>query len=111
MIGLTKTVAMEAGPFNVRVNAICPGSVSGPRIEQVIQNDAIARGVTANEIKEAYLNQVSLHRFVDAQDVANTALFLASEYGKTISGQTLGVDGHTESLSRPVIIYKDKNEN
>jgi NAD(P)-dependent dehydrogenase (short-subunit alcohol dehydrogenase family) len=111
MIGLTKTVAMEVGSFNIRVNAICPGSVGGSRIEQVIQNDANARGVAANEIKESYLNQVSLHRFVDAQDVANTVLFLASEYGKTISGQTLGVDGHTESLSSPIIIYKDKNEN
>ena len=40
MIGLTKTWAMELGPFGVRVNAICPGSVNGPRIESVIANDA-----------------------------------------------------------------------
>jgi NAD(P)-dependent dehydrogenase (short-subunit alcohol dehydrogenase family) len=109
MIGMTKTIAMETGPFNIRVNAICPGSVTGSRIEKVIQNDAIASGISKEEIKKLYLNQVSLHTFVDAQDIANTALFLASEYGKTISGQTFGVDGNTESLSRPIIIYKEKN--
>jgi len=111
MIGMTKTVAMETGPFNIRVNAICPGSVTGSRIEEVIENDAIARGISKEDIREFYLNQVSLHTFVDAQDVANTALFLASEYGKSISGQILGVDGNTESLSRPIIIDKAKNNN
>jgi NAD(P)-dependent dehydrogenase (short-subunit alcohol dehydrogenase family) len=111
IIGMTKTVAMEAGPFKIRVNAICPGSVQGPRIENVIEADAVSRGISPDEIRDAYLKQVSLHTFVDAEDVANTALFLASEYGATISGQTLGVDGHSETLTHPIVIYKDKEEN
>ena len=111
MIGLTKTVAMETGPYNIRVNAICPGSVSGPRIERVIEKDAVSRGVSSDEIRQTYLNQISLHTFVDAQDVANTAVFLASKYGKTISGQTLGVDGHTESLSNPLVYNKSNIQN
>lgn len=107
MIGMTKTIAMEAGSFNIRVNAICPGSVKGPRIEQVIKNDAKIRGVAPEIIRQTYLNQVSLRTFVDAQDIANTAVYLASKYGKNISGQTIGVDGHTESLSNPTNL---KNE-
>jgi len=102
MIGLTKTIAMEAGSFNIRVNEICPGSVNGPRIEQVIKNDAKTRGIDPEKIRQTYLNQVSLHTFIDAHDIANIALFLASPYGKNISGQTIGVDGHTESLSNPI---------
>ena len=105
MIGLTKTVAMETGPFNIRINAICPGSVKGPRIEKVIENAAISQGVSPEQLKQTYLNQVSLKTFVDAQDVANTAVFLASEYGNTISGQVLGIDGHTETLSIPNMIH------
>jgi NAD(P)-dependent dehydrogenase (short-subunit alcohol dehydrogenase family) len=99
LIGLTKTLAMELGPFGIRVNAICPGSVEGKRIEQVIEREAREQGRTPDEIRNAYLRQTSMRRFIDAQDVANMALFLASDSGKSISGQAMGVDGHTESLS------------
>jgi NAD(P)-dependent dehydrogenase (short-subunit alcohol dehydrogenase family) len=99
LIGLTKTLAMELGPFGIRVNAICPGSVEGKRIEQVIEREAREQGRTPDEIRNAYLRQTSMRRFIDAQDVANMALFLASDSGKSISGQAIGVDGHTESLS------------
>jgi NAD(P)-dependent dehydrogenase (short-subunit alcohol dehydrogenase family) len=99
MVGLTKTWAMELGPEGIRVNAICPGSVNGDRIEGVIARDAAARGVSAEEIKAVYARQSSMRCFVDAQDVANMALFLASDLGANISGQALGIDGHTEGLS------------
>jgi NAD(P)-dependent dehydrogenase (short-subunit alcohol dehydrogenase family) len=99
LLGLTKTLAMELGPQGIRVNAICPGSIKGPRIDGVIERDAAARGMTAAQIRKVYERQVSLRQFVDAEDVANTAFFLASPQGKMISGQILGVDGHTESLS------------
>ena len=99
VIGLTKTLAMELGGENIRVNAICPGSVSGNRIEQVIQADALEQGKTVEEIKELYVKQVSMKTFVEPEDVANLALFLTSPYGRYISGQAIGIDGHTEGLT------------
>lgn len=99
IIGLTKTWAMELGPDNIRVNALCPGSVNGPRIDNVIKKDARERGVSEQHIRDVYQRQSSMRLFVDAEDVANMAMFLTSDLGKTISGQAIGVDGHTEGLS------------
>jgi NAD(P)-dependent dehydrogenase (short-subunit alcohol dehydrogenase family) len=99
LIGFMKTLAMELGPHRIRVNAICPGSVRGPRIDGVIERDAAKRGLAAAEICRVYERQTSLRSFVDAGDIANAAYFLASPQGAMISGQALGVDGHTESLS------------
>ncbi len=99
MIGFTKTLAMELGPYNIRVNAICPGSVSGRRIEAVIERDAAQQGITQEEVRRRYARQTSLRCFVDPEDVAAMVLFLASDAGAKISGQAIGVDGHTESLA------------
>ncbi|MGQ0429809.1 MAG: SDR family oxidoreductase [Gammaproteobacteria bacterium] len=99
LIGFAKTLAMELGPHGIRVNAICPGSVRGPRIDGVIERAAAQRGRSAAEIRRLYERQTSLRSFVSAEDIANTAFFLASDQGAMISGQALGVDGHTESLS------------
>ena len=98
VIGLTKTLAMELGPYGIRVNAICPGSVSGPRMDQVIAADAAARGRDPADIREAYAAQNSMHTYVDGQDIANMALFVCSDAGVKISGQALCVDGHTETI-------------
>ncbi len=99
LIGFTKTLAMELGPDGIRVNAICPSSVEGPRIDAVIERDAQRRGKSAAEIRDLYLRQSSLRCFIGAEDVANLALFLTSDAGAKISGQALGLDGHTESLA------------
>ncbi len=99
IVGLTKTWAMELGPHNIRVNAICPGSVAGPRIDSVIERDAAERGMTENEIRDVYQRQSSMRDFVGAEDITNMALYLTSELGAMVSGQALGIDGHTESLS------------
>ena len=99
VIGLTKTMAMELGGSNIRVNAICPGSVEGPRIDRVIRKDAQARGKSIEEIRDLYTRQTSLRRFIDPQEIAHMAVFLASKLGRSMSGQVLSVDGHTESLS------------
>ena len=99
ILGLTKTLAMELGPHGIRVNTICPGSVEGERVDAVIERDARSRGVTAEEIRNVYIRQASLRTFIDADDVANLALFLASDLSSKISGQAIGVDGHTETLT------------
>jgi NAD(P)-dependent dehydrogenase (short-subunit alcohol dehydrogenase family) len=99
LIGLTKTWAMELGPHGIRVNAICPGSVSGERIDKVIANDARERGESPDTIRDVYQRQTSMRLFVEAQDIANMATFLSSSAGCKISGQSIAVDGHTESLS------------
>lgn len=99
LIGLTKTWAMELGPHNIRVNAICPGSVNGERIERVMSNDARERGVSVDEIRASYVRQVSMGTFVDAEEIADMVSYLANNTGKRISGQVIAVDGHTEGLS------------
>ena len=98
VVGLTKTLAMELGPWNIRVNAICPGPVEGPRIDRVIKADAESRGLEEAEVREAYLKQTSMRVFVSAADIAHMVLFICSDAGARISGQALSVDGHTEKL-------------
>jgi NAD(P)-dependent dehydrogenase (short-subunit alcohol dehydrogenase family) len=99
LLGITKTLAMELGPAGIRVNAICPGSVNGPRIDRVIEKDAQEQGRTVDDIRTVYARQSSMRKFAEADDVAELAYFLASGAGAMISGQAIGVDGHTESLS------------
>jgi len=101
VIGFTKTLAMELGPFGIRVNAVCPGSVEGPRIDGVIERDAEKRGMDAEEVRRVYQGQVSMRKFVTAEDIANMCAFLASDGARLVSGQVIAVDGHTESLSFP----------
>lgn len=97
VIGLMKTLAMELGPFGIRCNAICPGSVEGPRMEGVLEREAEAKGMTRDEVYEGYASGTSMRSFVDAQDIANMAVFLGSSAARMVSGQVIAVDGHTEN--------------
>ena len=94
VIGLAKTLALELGPHGARANAICPGSVTGPRMDGVIAREAAAKGVAEATVREGYVRGVALRTFVDAADIANMAVFLASEQGRTITGQAISVDGY-----------------
>jgi NAD(P)-dependent dehydrogenase (short-subunit alcohol dehydrogenase family) len=96
LIGLTKSLAMELGPWGIRVNAICPGSVEGPRMDAVIAAEASKRGTEQHEVRNTYTKAVSMRTFVSAEDIANMALFLCSPGGARVSGQAIPVDGHTE---------------
>ncbi|MFQ6017677.1 MAG: SDR family oxidoreductase [Kiloniellaceae bacterium] len=98
VVGLTRSLAIELGPHKIRVNAVCPGSVAGPRMERVIAAEAAARGLSAQAVRQGYLRQTSLRCFVSAVDIANMVLFVCSDAGAKISGQALSVDGNTESL-------------
>jgi NAD(P)-dependent dehydrogenase (short-subunit alcohol dehydrogenase family) len=96
-IGLMKTLAMELGPYGIRANAIAPGCVEGPRIDGVIGREAKAKGTTPAVIRAGYEAGVSMRSFVTAQDIANMAVFLASDGARLVSGQVIPVDGHTEN--------------
>jgi NAD(P)-dependent dehydrogenase (short-subunit alcohol dehydrogenase family) len=97
LIGLTKTWAMELGDCGIRVNAICPGVVEGERLRRVISADAVATGKTEEQVRASYQAGMSLHTLIEADDVAAAVLFLCSPGAARISGQALGVDGHTET--------------
>ena len=98
VVGFTKSLAAELGPFNIRVNAILPGAVEGPRIERVITAKADARGVPFEEMLANYTNLASMGRLIPPEDIAAMALFLASDDCGTLSGQALSIDGDTQML-------------
>ena len=98
IVGFTKSLAIEMGPAGVRVNAILPGIVEGPRMDGVIQARADALGQSFEDTREDYLGKISLRRMVSPDDVASMVLFLCSPAGRNISGQALSVCGNVETL-------------
>ena len=97
VVGFTKSLSIELGAEGIRVNAILPGPVDGPRIRAVIKAKAEAAGISENEMTERTVAVTSLKCFVTQQDIANMALYLASPFGTTISGQTMCVDGDMQN--------------
>jgi NAD(P)-dependent dehydrogenase (short-subunit alcohol dehydrogenase family) len=98
VIGLTKSLAIELGAYNVRCNAICPGAVKGDRINRVIEGEAKLRGVGTQLIAAELVNGQSLTRFVEAEEVAALAVYLASPAAFMINGQDIAIDGHIETF-------------
>ena len=91
VIGLVRTLAAELGPYQVRVNAVCPGAVAGPRIDQVLARQAAARGITV-EAARAEADALSpLRRMVTAGEVAAACVFLAAGGSAAITGEDLNV--------------------
>lgn len=93
LIGFTKTLAIELGEHNIRVNAIAPGAVDGDRAQRVFEGRAQAGGQTLDEVKRSAMANQSLKQLVDPRDIAALAVFLASDAAKSISGQILPIDG------------------
>ncbi len=98
VIGFTQSLAKELGPANIRVNAILPGIVEGPRMTGVIRDRAAQVGVSYEEMETQYLSNVSLRRMVSPDDVGAMIAFLLSNAGANVSGQSLGVDANVEAL-------------
>ncbi|WP_027061181.1 SDR family oxidoreductase [Mesorhizobium loti] len=98
VIGFTQSLAKELGPHGIRVNAILPGIIEGPRIEGVISARAKQVGISHEEMTGRYLQNISLRRMTSPYDVASMVAFLLSDAGINISGQSLGVDGNVETL-------------
>ena len=98
IVGLTQSLAKELGPDGIRVNAILPGIVRGPRIEAVIRDRATASGFDYAAMEARYLESISLRRMVEPEDVAAMALFLCAPAGANISGQAISVCGNVETI-------------
>ena len=92
VIGFTKTLAIELGEWGIRANAIAPGAVEGDRIERVFQGRAQISGRSLEEVKADALAAASIRAMVDPKDIAQLAVFLASDAAKSISGQVIPVD-------------------
>ena len=99
LIGFTKTLSRELGEFGIRVNAILPGAVEGPRLRQVFQGRAAVSGRTIGQEQAAALANQSIQHFVDPADIAALAVFLASDAARSISGQMIPIDGDSQSAS------------
>jgi NAD(P)-dependent dehydrogenase (short-subunit alcohol dehydrogenase family) len=98
VVGFTKSLSMELGSDNIRVNAIQPGVVEGERIDRVIAAKASALGISFEEQKQRSLEKVSMRTMVSPQDIANMALYLASEVGRHVTGQAISVCAGVEML-------------
>jgi 3-oxoacyl-[acyl-carrier protein] reductase len=93
--GLMKSAALEAGPHGVRVNAVCPGGVDGPRLERQLREKAEREGADYEAIYGAFAARTALGRISRAEDIAAAVVFLMSEASRNITGQDLLVDGGT----------------
>ena len=98
VVGFTQSLAKELGPDNIRVNAILPGIIEGPRMTGVIRDRAKQLGVTYEAMEKTYLDRISLRRMTSPHDVATMIAFLLSDAGINISGQSISVDGNVETL-------------
>ena len=91
--GITRTVALEVGKYNVNVNAVCPGIVETPRMQKLCEEKARVRGWTIDQVYDEYVQEMCLKRVTTPEDVANAVLFMASEDSRQITGQAITVDG------------------
>ena len=91
--GITRTVALELGKYNINVNAVCPGIVETPRMQKLCEEKARVRGWTADEVYDEYVREMALKRVTTPEDVANAVLFMASDDSRQITGQHIAVDG------------------
>ena len=92
--GITKSTAIEAGPFNINVNCVAPGMVDGPRFrEKVLPSVMRSEGVTAEEAAASHAGEYALRRISEAEDIAHACLFLSSDVSRQITGVDLPIDG------------------
>ena len=96
IIGITKTLAMELGKFNIRVNAVCPGTIKGDRMKRVIKDKAKFTKVSPKVIEKDFISMSSMKQWILEEDIGKMCSFLISDDSMRVSGQVISVDGHTE---------------
>lgn len=99
VVGFTKSLALELARDGIRVNAVLPGAVDGPRIRAVIAAKADVLGKPVEEVAAVYENQSAMGCLITAEDIANQILYATSDYALHVTGQELVVDGYTQALS------------
>ena len=90
--GLTRTLALELGPYDVTVNAICPNVTNGDRMERIVRGKAERTGRTYDDVYADFASQTALGRFVDEADVAEAVRFLVSDGARNMTGHDIVVD-------------------
>jgi len=98
VIGFTKSLSIELGPDNIRVNAILPGLVAGDRQRRVLEAKAQQRGVSFAEMEKTAFSYTSIKDYVTPQQIADQIVFMCSPKGRTISGQAISICGDTQML-------------
>ena len=96
IIGITKTLAMELGKFNIRVNAVCPGTIKGDRMKRVIRDKAKFTKISRKSIEKDFISMSSMKQWILEDDVGKMCAFLISDDSSKVSGQVISVDGNTE---------------
>jgi len=95
LVGLARTLAWETGPYGIRVNVISPGPIEGERVERVIRNQAQAEGISEDEARRRFTSSSPLGWLVPPGDIADAAVFLASDKAASITGEDLNVSAGT----------------
>ncbi len=96
IIGITKTLAMELGKFNIRVNAVCPGTIKGARMKRVIKDKAKFNKISSKIVEKDFISMSSMKKWILEDDIGKMCSFLISDDSSKVSGQVISVDGHTE---------------
>jgi NAD(P)-dependent dehydrogenase (short-subunit alcohol dehydrogenase family) len=91
VIGLVRTLAVELGPHNIRVNSVCPGAVAGERLNRIVRQNAEARGITEAESMRQFSDPAALKRPTLPEEVAAACTFLAGEASSGITGEDMNV--------------------
>jgi NAD(P)-dependent dehydrogenase (short-subunit alcohol dehydrogenase family) len=90
--GLTRTLALELGPYDVTVNAICPNVTNGDRMERIVRGKAERTGRSYDDVYAEFASQTALGRFIDEADVAEAVRFLVSDGARNMTGHDIVVD-------------------
>ena len=98
IIGVTKTLSMELGKFKIRVNAICPGTVKGNRMIEVIRDKAKFLKVSKKLIEKDFVSMAAMNCWIYEEDIGKMCSFLISNDAERISGQVIPVDGNTTRM-------------
>lgn len=98
VIGFTKSLSIELGPDNIRVNAILPGLVAGDRQRRVLEAKAQQRGLSYADMERIAFSYTSIKEYVTPQQLADQIVFMCSPRGRTISGQAISICGDTQML-------------
>ena len=90
---MTKTLSDQLGPSGITVNAVHPGVIRTPHLEELFDSEAKKRGTTAAQIEAQFIAETPMRRILDAGEIATTVTFLASAHTASITGESIAIDG------------------